>query len=81
MINVNGKENFCKIVGSGHELLEEVAYIAASFCKESIKRLRDVAAPAAAKEAESLLTAAIKVGCAAALAYVGVTGEDADDAE
>ena len=81
LINVNREEGFCKIVGSGHELLEEVACIAASFCEKSIKSLRDVAAPAAAKETESLLTAAIKAGCAAALAYVGATEEDTDDAE
>ena len=83
MINVNREEGFCEIVGSGHELLAEVAHIAASFCEAIIKTLKDDAAPApaAAKEAESLLTAAIKAGCAAALASVGVTEEDADDAE
>lgn len=81
MINVNREEGFCKIVGSGHELLAEVAHIAASFCEAIIKTLKDDAAPAPAKEAESLLTAAIKAGCAAALASVGATEEDTDDAE
>lgn len=81
MINVNREEGFCEIVGSGHELLVDVANIANGFCAASIKPLKGAAAHAAAKEMESLLTAAIKAGCAAALASVGATEEDADDAE
>lgn len=83
MINVDKKKGFCMLSGSGSDLLQEVAYIAASFCKANIKALKDVAgpAPAAAKETESLLTAAIKAGCVAALASVGATEEDTDDAE
>ena len=52
MINVDEDKGFCELAGSGHDLLQDVANIAA-----------------------------IKAGCAAALASVGATEEDADDAE
>lgn len=82
MITVDKAKGICKMYGTGLELAMDIANIVAGLCKSTIEQREPGTSKHEAMEgAEMLLYASVSAGIAEALASVGATEEDADDAE
>lgn len=82
MITVDKAKGICEINGTGLELAMNIANIVASFCESIIEhRKPGTSKHEAIKDAKALLYASVNAGIAEALASVGATEEDTDDAE
>lgn len=82
MITVDKAKGTCEINGTSLELAMDIANIVANFYRSIIEyRKPGTSKHEAIKDATTLLCASANAGIAEALASVGATEEDTDDAE